>query len=151
MRGVRTSDTVMLDDKGRINLPHRLRVRLEADDRRLLVLHFFRGAVWAWLPEAFEEHVERVVGGEGHLTDEALDRAHAWLGTCDTVEIDAQGRIRVGAELRTLAGLEKEVRVISVLDRLELWSPERWAKRFADAQQAASAPAPRVATAGEGA
>lgn len=150
MRGVRTSDTAMLDEKGRINLPHRLRVRLEADDRRVLVLHFFRGAVWGWLPEAFEEHVEKVVAGEGHLTDEALDRAHAWLGTCDTVEIDAQGRIRVSNELRELAGLTKEVRVLSVLDRIELWSPERWAARFAASQAAAVPPAPRPAAVGEG-
>lgn len=144
MRGVRTNDSAAIDEKGRVNLPHRLRVRLEADACRTLVLHYFRGAVWGWLPEQFEEHVEREVAEAGHLSAEGMARAHAWLGTADTVEIDQAGRIRLSPELRELAGLTKEVRILSVLDRVELWSPERWRARFAEATSVADG-APQVA------
>ncbi len=145
MRKVRNTDTVMLDEKGRFNLPHRLKIRLEADEQRSLVLHYLRGAVAVWLPDAFEEHVEKLVAVGGQLSDEAYDRAHAWLGTCETVDIDAQGRLRISNELRELAGLTKEVKVLSILDRLELWNPERWSVRFAEAQLSAKVPALPVA------
>ena len=49
------------------------------------------------------------------LTSRAVD--------CD---LDGQGRILLPAALRASAGLEREALVIGVLNRFELWSPERW-------------------------
>ena len=39
---------------------------------------------------------------------------------------DAQGRILIPAKLRTYAGLEKDVVVIGVSNRAEIWNAERW-------------------------
>jgi MraZ protein len=41
---------------------------------------------------------------------------------------DKQGRIGIQPELRTYAGLEREVVVIGVRDRLEIWNPDRWSE-----------------------
>jgi DNA-binding transcriptional regulator/RsmH inhibitor MraZ len=35
----------------------------------------------------------------------------------------------VPSELRAIARLETEVLFVGVLDRVELWSPERWSSR----------------------
>jgi transcriptional regulator MraZ len=41
-------------------------------------------------------------------------------------ELDQQGRILLPAGLREAAGLRQEAVIIGVLNRFEVWSPERW-------------------------
>ncbi|MGQ9524247.1 MAG: division/cell wall cluster transcriptional repressor MraZ [Armatimonadota bacterium] len=50
----------------------------------------------------------------------------------DSFEVvpDAQGRILIPESLRQYAGIKKDVIVVGVGDRLELWSPERWASEM---------------------
>lgn len=43
-------------------------------------------------------------------------------------EPDAQGRILLPAKLRGYADLKKEVVVIGIYDRAEIWNAERWAE-----------------------
>jgi MraZ protein len=44
----------------------------------------------------------------------------------DEVVPDKQGRIGIPAVLREYAGLDREVVVIGVRDRLEIWNPDTW-------------------------
>ena len=48
------------------------------------------------------------------------------LSRAADVELDVQGRVLVPPSLRAAAEIKAEVVVIGVLDRFELWSPERW-------------------------
>jgi MraZ protein len=41
-------------------------------------------------------------------------------------ELDVQGRILIPAPLRAAAGLDREALVIGVLNRFEVWAPDRW-------------------------
>lgn len=41
-------------------------------------------------------------------------------------EVDKQGRILIPSVLREFAGLQKEVVLVGVLNRIEIWSKERW-------------------------
>ena len=43
-------------------------------------------------------------------------------------EIDKQGRFLITSNLREFAGLEKEVIIVGVLNKIEIWSKERWEK-----------------------
>ncbi|MDO5799974.1 MAG: division/cell wall cluster transcriptional repressor MraZ [Eubacteriales bacterium] len=43
-------------------------------------------------------------------------------------ELDKQGRILVPQTLREFAGLEKEVVLTGNLDRIEIWSKEKWSE-----------------------
>ena len=40
--------------------------------------------------------------------------------------MDKQGRVLVPSVLREIAGLNKEVVLVGVLNRIEIWSKERW-------------------------
>jgi len=53
---------------------------------------------------------------------------------CDC-ELDRQGRILLPAPLRKAAGLEKEAMVVGVLERIEIWAPERWERFLGDAER----------------
>lgn len=50
----------------------------------------------------------------------------------DSFEVvpDVQGRVTIPESLRQYAGIAKEVIVVGVGDRLELWSPEKWASEM---------------------
>ena len=47
-----------------------------------------------------------------------------------SVEIDRQGRIRLPAELASMASLEGSVMVVGVGDHVELWNKSRWEAYF---------------------
>lgn len=48
------------------------------------------------------------------------------------VDLDSQGRIIIPAEYQKLAGMEKEVVVAGVMDKIELWNPQAYEKFIAD-------------------
>jgi MraZ protein len=50
-------------------------------------------------------------------------------------ELDVQGRILLPASLRAGAGLDREGLVIGVLNRFEVWAPERWDAFVADSER----------------
>ena len=58
------------------------------------------------------------------LTSRALD-----------CELDGQGRILLPGPMREAAGLGHEVLVIGVLNRFEIWSPDRWETFVAESEQ----------------
>jgi MraZ protein len=50
-------------------------------------------------------------------------------------ELDSQGRILIPAPLRRAAALESEVVIVGVLERFEIWSPDRWEGFLRDAER----------------
>jgi MraZ protein len=48
---------------------------------------------------------------------------------------DAQGRVTLPASLRRYAGIDRDIVVVGVGDRLELWSPERWLAETDDSRE----------------
>ena len=43
-------------------------------------------------------------------------------------EIDKQGRFLITSSLREFAGLDKEIVIIGVLTKIEIWSKDKWLK-----------------------
>ena len=114
-----------LDVKGRVILPSRMR------------LHFHDfgyltpgadGCLALWPEEEFELEAERQheKDTQGEV---ARNDLRDWSALVTRVDFDRQNRMPVPSELRTLANLEQEVLFVGVLDRVELWSPEKWAAR----------------------
>lgn len=140
MLKVRCQAKASLDAKGRLALPAPLRRSLDVNRVGSLVLSCYRGAIWGWTPEDFERDVESRMEGVDQFSPEVMDFVHAVLAVAEEVDVDKNGRVRVPAELREIAGLEKEVKVFSVLNRIEIWDLGRWKERFLEA----SAQVPRL-------
>ncbi|MFO8191921.1 MAG: division/cell wall cluster transcriptional repressor MraZ [Bacillota bacterium] len=49
------------------------------------------------------------------------------------VEADKQGRVLIPQNLREYAGIEKEVMIIGVSNRVEIWSEQAWRDYFGEA------------------
>ena len=126
-----------LDPKGRVSLPARFR-EVFADGCWLTIgqdrcLYVFPRAEW-------ERRSDEVASSP--LSD-ADGRAFARLffGASDEARVDGQGRITIPQRLRDAVGIAKEVVVLGVRDRMEIWDREtfdRYEQSFAGAYQAGS-------------
>ncbi len=49
-----------------------------------------------------------------------------YFSNTSQVTLDASGRLLLPEKLRELAGIEREVVFVGVMDRIEIWSAEQW-------------------------
>jgi len=119
-----------LDAKGRIILPARLRAQF--DTRRALVSCYVDRCLAVWTPDEFNHYLARAEAMEGHGS-EGRNLARTLSALSSEVEIDAQWRLNLPANLRDYAGLEPEspVMVVGALNRIELWQADLWRQRMA--------------------
>ena len=84
--------------------------------------HFILVLNW----DQFDQFTAGVLSGP--FTDtEALARRHDVAERVMPIELDAQGRFFVPAELRKAIGVKKDVELVGSIDRFEIWSPETYA------------------------
>jgi MraZ protein len=111
-----------LDDKGRLILPARIRARLSG---AVYLTQHLDSCVALWTLEQFEKEVStRLASAENGPLER--NEMRDWSASVHEVELDRQGRMAIPPQLRNYAGLEQEVLVIGAINRVELWSPERW-------------------------
>ena len=55
------------------------------------------------------------------------------LSSAREAEVDPQGRIKIPQELSDHAGLDKDIVLIGVSDRIELWAKEKWEEYYSKA------------------
>jgi len=130
MLRVRCQANVTVDAKGRLALPAPIRRALTEAGHGQLVLTFYKGSVWGWTVQDFEETVQRRVDEADPFDQDVQDFTHSVLAPAQDVDVDGQGRIRIPALLRQLGQINKEVVVHSVARRLEIWDRTTWEARF---------------------
>jgi len=133
MLGERCQVTTSLDAKGRLGLPAKLRHRLKEEGINALVLTCVDGGIKAFSLAYWREYVEKPYASRSPFDRKARPYFYSVLADAEDASVDGQGRIRIPARLRDQAGLTKECVVISIMEWIELWNPDRWE----DAQAAA--------------
>jgi MraZ protein len=117
-----------LDEKGRLFLPAKFRDQLAEG---VVVTQGQENCLVVWPPEVFDREADRAA--EKPLTSKAArGYARMFFSGGEEATPDKSGRIGIPAPLRDYAGLEKEVVVIGVRDRLEIWNPKAWDDYQAD-------------------
>ncbi|MGA8255076.1 MAG: division/cell wall cluster transcriptional repressor MraZ [Nocardioides sp.] len=113
-----------LDEKGRLFLPAKFRDRLAEG---VVVTQGLDKCLFVWPPEIFDAEADRAA--ERSMSSKSA-RAYQrmFFSGGDEVVPDKQGRIGIAAPLREYARLEKDVVVIGVRNRLEIWNPQLWAE-----------------------
>ena len=120
-----------LDAKGRIILPSRFRARLDAG---LVITRGLDGCLWVMPQQEWNGLAERIAATS--IADpRARNFARFVFSGASQGQPDRQGRIAVPETLRRHAGLDREVVVMGAGDRVEIWSPERWEQKRADAEE----------------
>jgi len=117
-----------LDEKWRVVIPAKFR-RVLGD--RFVVTRGFDGCVVVY-PERDWQAVEQRLQAEP-LANRRLVRYV--LGSAVEVELDRQGRFVLPQALREHAGIEREVVVVGLSHKLEIWSKRRWQEYLAETVQ----------------
>jgi len=110
-----------LDAKGRLVLPSKFRGYF-AD---AAFLSPGDGCVALRTPDDFNETVERFQE-EVRGKEADPDSLRAIASRSEEVRPDAQGRLMVPARLQLSAGLDREIVVCGVIDRIEIWNAASW-------------------------
>lgn len=117
-----------LDEKGRFFIPSSIRELLDKgkpDQTKSVV--FVRGqteCLWLYSLQDWEQKLLRA--RETLDDDQSRLFMHFIVSETMASEIDRSGRICVPRRIRELAGIEDEIVVIGMYDRLEIWSQEEW-------------------------
>lgn len=116
-----------LDDKGRVALPPSFRDQLS--QFCIATVMGDQPSLGFYSEDAFRETTAKLRADiDGGLREE--DEMRRVAGSAEQLKIDGQGRVTVPAELRSAVGLEKDAVIIGVVDRFELWAPERHDERL---------------------
>ncbi|MDF1535814.1 MAG: division/cell wall cluster transcriptional repressor MraZ [bacterium] len=114
-----------LDDKGRLSIPSRFRdILVQEHDGRLVVTNLPHCLV-AYTPgqwEAIESRSDKLSTVKSNVQS-FLRFFYSGATEC---ELDRQGRILIPPSLREAVGLDRQVVVAGMLNRLEIWSQSRW-------------------------
>ncbi len=117
-----------IDDKGRLSIPARYREILKRRRERELILvdPLFDACIVAYPIKTWQQ-IEQNLLSNGNADKKF--REYARLISAHAVEsaIDSQGRILIPPQLREKADLRRDVVIVGVLDKIEIWNGERWA------------------------
>lgn len=117
-----------VDAKGRLIVPSKFRDQLGDE---FVVTKGMDGCLFVYANEdwkAFEEKLATLP----MTNKEARMFTRFFLAGAATLEVDKQGRILLPANLREFAALDKDVVLVGVGTRIEIWSKENWENMDAD-------------------
>lgn len=118
-----------VDKKGRVVLPARFREELS---RGCIVTKGQERCLYVFPMERWEEEAEKY--RKLPRTDARARRlTRAFFAGALDQELDTAGRIQIPVRLRDYAGLGREVAVIGVEERVEIWDSAAWDQYDAEA------------------
>ena len=118
------TSALTLDGKGRLTVPARHRDALAAlSGQQLTLTQHPVGCLLVFPRPAWEGFRAQLLG----LPMEADGWRRFFIGSAADVEIDSAARVLVPPELRDAAGLDKDVLLLGMGQRLELWDASKYA------------------------
>ena len=120
--------THTLDEKDRFILPAKFRDKLKQQKNSLLFitrglegcLFIFTSEVW----RAFEERLKTV----SFTKQQSRFFNRLFFSGASEIKPDSQGRVLIPSYLKAYAEIKREIIIVGVMDRIEIWSRKNWDK-----------------------
>lgn len=131
MGAVFSGDSIhTLDPKNRVFVPKRFQDQLGRDSEGhqvAILTRGFEGCLFLFSQEGYRKVLERLqtqpFGGEQLRKMQRL-----FFANVHPTPVDSSGRVLLPEKLRKYAGIDKEVVMVGVADRAEIWDRARWEK-----------------------
>ena len=111
-----------IDTKGRLIVPAKFREQL---GEQFVVTKGVDGCLYVYSNEEWN-HIEEKFREVNLTTKDARKFMRFFFAGAASCEVDKQGRILIPSVLREFAGLEKDVVLVGVLSKIEIWDKERY-------------------------
>lgn len=121
-----------MTDKGRVSIPARFRevCREKYADETLIITNFDKCLVAYPLREWND--IENKVSSLPQFKQEVISFLRYLMGGAVDCPLDGQGRVLIPQPLRSHARIDKEVIMIGMLTRIEIWAKEVWEQEEQD-------------------
>lgn len=139
LNGFRGSFSHSIDDKGRVSLPSEFRRVLEERDEDSVVItnYISEGArclegfgISAW--SEFESKLRE----KSRFSPKLQKLENFYISRATECPIDGSGRVLIPANLRTYAGIQRDVSFTSSIHGFRVWDKRVWEMVFTAAEQA---------------
>jgi MraZ protein len=116
-----------LDDKGRLSVPARFREILAEKQipEKLIITQGLDTCLFGYPLDEWKAFEQKIIHRPLNRGDDRYFVRRLLAGAVEC-PLDKQGRIVLPAGLRQYAGLAREVVIVGVSNRFEIWAPEKW-------------------------
>ncbi len=124
-----------IDDKGRLKLPSSLiKNVLESSDAALVVKRsVFQNCLEVYPMEPWERQMIKI-NSLNKFVKKNMDFIRMFTAGVKKVEVDKSERVLISKDLKTFAGLTKDIVISGVGDFFEIWDKEAYEKNIATNQ-----------------
>lgn len=112
-----------VDPKGRIIIPSKFRDDLSEG---YTVTKGLDGCLFLYPNNEWSTFIDNLTNVKDTTNKDARLFRRFFVGSADSGNLDKQGRVLLSQELRTFAGLEKDIVLVGMLDRVEIWDKAKW-------------------------
>lgn len=128
MSSFKGSYTHSVDQKGRLNLPSKLRKYVSPENNdTYVVTRGFEQCLFVYPLDEWAKVEARLRELSNYNAEHRMFLRNL-LEMANEVTLDSQARLSIPSELREYAKIGGEVRIIGTLDKIELWNPGEYEK-----------------------
>ena len=114
-----------IDDKSRVSIPAKFREVLSANHDFRLILTNLDGCIVAY-PYQEWLNIEEKISNTGAIRKEARAFLRYFYSGASECPLDKLGRILIPQTLKTDAHIKKNVVIVGVGKKIEIWAKEKW-------------------------
>lgn len=111
-----------LDYKGRVSVPKKFRQEIGSE---AILTRGLDGCLFMY-PQSSWQNLTKKMADLPLTQADARTFARYLFGGATAIDFDPLGRIAIPEYLRTYANLKKQVFLIGLLDRVEVWDEKKW-------------------------
>jgi MraZ protein len=115
-----------LDDKDRFILPSKFREKIKhLKKKKLYITRGLDGCLFLFSQSVWEK-LEKELKSISFTKQQTRSFNRLYFSGAQEVDIDLQGRVTLPLYLKEFAQIKKDIVIIGVADRIEVWDKGRW-------------------------
>jgi MraZ protein len=119
-----------LDEKDRFVLPAKFREKLKLfKEKKFYITRGLEGCLFLFT-ESIWKKLEEKLKSLSFTKKQARFFNRLYFSGAQEIEIDSQGRITILSYLKDFAQIKREIVIVGVGDRIEVWDKSRWEKFY---------------------